>query len=202
MEHVADDRHVKAREATKRLAHRVEVEQRLRRMLVLSVSGVDDVGVRHVRDELGRTDVRMADHDHIGVVLGKRQRSVLQRLALVDGRARRAKRHRVGREALRRQVEAREGSGRRLVEQIDHESAAKRGQLLDLAVERSCDRGGSPEEAVDGVSVEIGDPEQMTARRRRVTLACDAQWCGRELSHRRPRRAGRGPVRRSRPAPR
>ena len=139
MENVADDRNVKAVEPAERLAHRVEVEKRLRRMLVLPVSGVDDVGVRHARDEIGSTDVRMTDHDHVRVVLGKRQRGVLQRLTLVDGRAGRSQRHRVGREPLRRQVEARERARRRLVEEIDDETATQRRQLLHLAVEGAGD---------------------------------------------------------------
>ena len=40
--------------------------------------------VRHLRDELRRADVRMAEDDHVRVVGGQRERGVLQGLALVD----------------------------------------------------------------------------------------------------------------------
>ena len=42
---VADDRDMQPVQAAERLAHRVEVEQRLRRMLVLAVAGVHDARV-------------------------------------------------------------------------------------------------------------------------------------------------------------
>ena len=45
VEDVADDRDVQPLEPAKRLLNRVEVEQRLRRMLILSVPRVDDVRV-------------------------------------------------------------------------------------------------------------------------------------------------------------
>ena len=46
---VADDRDVQPVEAAELLLQRVEVEQRLRRVLVLAVAGVDDVGVGDAR---------------------------------------------------------------------------------------------------------------------------------------------------------
>ena len=70
VEHVADDRDVQALEAAERLLDRVEVEQRLRRVLVLAVAGVDDVRVGDRGDELRRADLRVADHDHVRVVGG------------------------------------------------------------------------------------------------------------------------------------
>ena len=52
-------------------------------------------------------DLGVAQHDHVGVVRGQRQRRVLQRLALVDGRADGLQRHRVGRQPLRGELERR-----------------------------------------------------------------------------------------------
>jgi hypothetical protein len=63
---VADDRDVQALDSPELRVDRVEVEQRLRRMLVLAVAGVDDVCVRDASDELRRTDVRVTDDDHVG----------------------------------------------------------------------------------------------------------------------------------------
>ena len=68
VEDVADDRDVQPVEPADLLPDRVEVEQGLRRMLVLPVSGVDDVRVRHPGDELRRPDLRVPDDDHVGVV--------------------------------------------------------------------------------------------------------------------------------------
>ena len=136
VEDVADDRDRDAVEAPERLADREEVEQRLRRVLVLPVPGVDDVRAGRRGDELRRADVRMADDDHVGVVLRQRLRRVPQRLALVDRRAGGAERHRVRGEPLGGELEARERARRRLVEEVEDEPAAERRQLLHLAVER------------------------------------------------------------------
>jgi hypothetical protein len=51
VQHVTDDRDVQPFEPAELLAHRVEVEQSLCRMLVLTVAGVDDVRVGDPRDE-------------------------------------------------------------------------------------------------------------------------------------------------------
>ena len=132
---VTDDRDVEAVEPPERLAHRVEVEQRLGRVLVLAVAGIHDVGSRCLGDELRRADVRVPDHDHVGVVGGERQGRVLQRLPLVDGRAGGTQRHRVGGESLGGEIEARQRARRRFVEEVDDEAATERRQLLDLTVE-------------------------------------------------------------------
>ena len=73
VENVADDRHREPLETAERLAQRVEVEQRLRRVLVFPVTGVDDVCTRVPRDERRRTDRRMAHDDDVRIVGGKRQ---------------------------------------------------------------------------------------------------------------------------------
>ena len=63
---VADDRDVQPFEAAERLLHRVQVEERLRRMLVLPVAGVDHARIRLARDELGCADRRVAHDDDVG----------------------------------------------------------------------------------------------------------------------------------------
>ena len=85
-----------ALEPAERLLDGVQVEQRLGWMLMLAVAGVHDVRVGDARDELRRADLRVAQDDHVWVVGRERQRRVLERLALVDRRARRLQGHRVG----------------------------------------------------------------------------------------------------------
>src|SRR3984893_6280198 len=78
----ADDRDVQAIEPAELLLECVEIEQRLRRMLVLAVARVHDVRFGRTGDELRRADLRMTDDDHIRVVRPEGDCRVLQRLAL------------------------------------------------------------------------------------------------------------------------
>ena len=87
-------------------AQGVAVEQRLRRVLVLAVAGVDDRGVRPAREQARRAGVRRADHDRVGAVGRERRDGVAQRLALLDARAARDEVEDVGGEALRGELEA------------------------------------------------------------------------------------------------
>ena len=106
MENVADDRDVQSFEPAELLAHRVQVEQGLRRVLMLPVAGVHDVGVRHPCDEVRRPDLRVTDDDHVRVVGAERDRSVLERLPLVHRGPRRLNRHRVCGKPLCGELEA------------------------------------------------------------------------------------------------
>ena len=87
---VADDPDVQAVEAAEPLAQRVDVQQRLRRVLVLAVAGVDDARGRPAGDQRGGADVRRADHDQVRAVGGERLDGVLERLALLDAASREA----------------------------------------------------------------------------------------------------------------
>ena len=196
VEDVADDRDVQPLEAPERLLERVQVEQRLRRMLVLPVPGVDDVRVRAARDELRRPDRRVPHDDDVRLVGGERQGRVLQGLALVDRRSGGAERHRVRGEALGGELEARESASRGLVEQVHDRAPPQRRELLHLAVERGRERTRGLEEPLDVVALEIAHREQVPPGRRGNA----------QLSHcRRPRsRPGAGrrrprPPRRARP---
>ena len=102
----------------------------------------------------GRDDVRVADDDHIGVVRVQRQRvsfsdsplSTDEPLDLTDMTSRR--------EPLRGELEGARRSRRGLEEEVDDGAAAKRRQLLHLALER----------ALEGAR----GREQASRRRRRV----------------------------------
>ena len=79
---------LQAVERAEPLAQRVDVEQRLGRVLVLAVAGVDDRGRAPARDELRGADVRRADDDQVGPVGRERLHRVLERLALLDATSR------------------------------------------------------------------------------------------------------------------
>jgi hypothetical protein len=121
-------------------------------VLVLPVSGVDDVGLGVPRDEVRCADLRVADDDHVRVVRPERERRVLQGLALVDGGPGRLDRHRVRREPLRCELEARRRAGRRFVENVDDRAAAQRRELLHLALERASEAAGRRQQALDVVA--------------------------------------------------
>ncbi len=168
MEDVSDDCDVEPFEPSERAVHGVQVEQSLGRMLVLPVARVHDVRARVPRDEPGSADRGVADDDHVGVVGGERERRVLQRLALVHGRAGRSERHRVRREALGSELEARERARGGLVEEVHDGSPAQRRELLQLAVERGGQRFGGLEDPLDVRALEVGDREEVATRRRRA----------------------------------
>jgi hypothetical protein len=92
--------------------------------------------------------VRGADHDRGRVVGGEGRDRVLQGLALVDRRSNRLDADHVGREALGGKLEGREGSGARLVEEVDDGAAAERRHLLDVAAPDLGEALGAVEDAV------------------------------------------------------
>ena len=156
VENVADDRHRGGpRDGRGRLAQRVEVEQRLRRVLMCAVTGVDDVGGRRSGDELRRPDVGW----RTTITSGSYAPSVsavsfrdsplstdepAERTDIVSADRRFA-----------RQLEARERARRRLVEQVHDESAAQRRKLLDVALERAGEPARGAEDPLDVALVEV-----------------------------------------------
>ena len=161
MEDVSDDRHVEAGDPAELLVDRVEVEERLGRMLVRPVPRVHDVRRRHVGDDLRRADVRVAEDDDVGVVGADRERRVLQRLALVHRGARRLDRHDVRGEPLRGELEARRRARRGLEEHVHDGPALERRELLHLAVERARERACEREEPLHVVLRQICDRDEM-----------------------------------------
>ncbi len=159
---VADDPDPLSLQRVEPAAQRVDVEQRLARVLVLAVAGVDDRGVGPAGDELGGAGVRVADHDRRRFVGGEGGDRVLQRLALVDRGARRLDRDQVGREALRRQLEGGAGPRARLVEEGDDGAAAQSRHLLDVAPADLGEALGAVEDRLDLRSGELLDREQVS----------------------------------------
>ena len=158
---VADDPDVQAVELAEALAQRVDVQQRLGRVLVLAVAGVDDARRGPARDQLGGADVRGADHDQVRLVGGERLHRVLERLALLDGRAAGGEVDDVGGERLGGQLEARAGARGGLVEEVQDAPAAQRGDLLDLALGDLGEGLRAVEDALDAGPVEVLDGQQV-----------------------------------------
>ena len=82
MQDVAADGDGQARDAPLGAADRQRVEQRLRRVLVRAVAGVDDRAVDLLRQQLDRARRVMAHDDDVGPHGVERHRRVDQRLAL------------------------------------------------------------------------------------------------------------------------
>ena len=118
VQHVAADRHGEAAEPALAAADRQRVEQRLGRVLVAAVAGIDDGAIDLFGQQLHRARFGMAHDQHVGMHGVERHRRVDQRLAL-DHRADRD-RHvdDVGAEPLAGDLERGAGAGRILEEQL------------------------------------------------------------------------------------
>ena len=82
MQHVAADRHGQAFESPDAAADGQGIEQRLGRVLVLAVAGVDDRAGHLARQQLGRTRGLVAHDQQVGLHGVEGHRGVDQRLAL------------------------------------------------------------------------------------------------------------------------
>ena len=169
---------------------REHVEQRLGRVLVLAVAGVDHRRGGPAGDQLRGAGVGRADHDRRRVVGRQRLDGVLERLALVDARAgeRMLTTSALRRLAASSKLELVRVLG--LVEEVDDRAAAERRDLLDLAARDLGEGLGPVEDALDRGAVEIVDRDQVASRCR---SCCRSAWL---------RRRGRSSPRRRRRSPR
>ena len=111
-------------------ADRQRVEQRLRRMFMGAVAGVDDRAIDLARQQMRRARLRVAHDDDVGTHGVERHGRVDQRLALAFRGLRDRHVHHVGAEPLAGDLERRLRAGRGLVEQIDLRAPAQIGPLL------------------------------------------------------------------------
>ncbi len=154
MQNVAADGHDQPLDAALVAADGKRIEQRLGRMLVRAVAGIDHRTVDLLGQEFDRAGGVMAHHDDVRVHGVERDRGVDQRLALAHGGGADRHVHDVGAEPFARELEGGLGAGRDLEEQVDECSPAQRNLLLvDLAVE------------VDEVLSEIEQPQNLLARK-------------------------------------
>ena len=149
---VAADRHDQAGDPALAALDGQRVEQRLGRVFVRAVAGVDDGGIDDLGQQVRRAGLVVAHDQQVAVHGVQRGRGVDQRLALVHrGRGDRHVDH-VGAEALAGQFEAGAGAGAVLEEQVDQGAAAQQVALgLAGAVEQH---------------VALGEVEQLADRGR------------------------------------
>ena len=133
MQDVAADRHDEARDAALVAADGQRVEQRLGRMLVRAVAGIDHRAVDLLRQKMHRARRVVAHDDDVGPHGVERHRGVDQRLALLHRGGRHRHVHHVGAEPLAGELEGGLRAGRGLEEEVDLGAAAQgRFLLLDL----------------------------------------------------------------------
>ena len=144
------------------LAHGEAVEQRLGRVLVPAVAGVDHVGpldpARHLVWRPGR---RVPDDHGVDAHRLDRLHGVAQALALLDRRVGHRQREHVGRQPLGRRLERQPGAGGLLEEQRRHDLAAQRRDLGHGAALHFGEGLGDPQDLGDAVGIEVGDREQV-----------------------------------------
>ena len=130
------------------------VEQRLGRVLVRAVAGVDHRAIDFLRQQFDGAGGVVAHHQDVRMHGVERHRRVDERLALADRGVAHRHVHHVGAEPLAGEFERGLGAGRGLEEQVDLGAAAQRGALLlDLPVE------------VDELLGEIEQPGDLLARK-------------------------------------
>ncbi len=119
-------------------AHRVEIEQRLRRMRVTAVAGVDDVPVENQRDAARKSGLRMPHDDHVHAHRGERDCRVLDRLAFAQTRLARPNRDDVGAQAFLRERERGHRARALLEEHVDARDAVEEPAAAARVRNRRC----------------------------------------------------------------
>ena len=175
MQQVAADRHGEPGDAAFAPADGEGIQQRLGRVLVAAVAGIDHRAAHVPRQQGHGTAVVVADHQHVGMHGVERHRRVDQRLALLDRG--RADRHvdDVGTQPLAGQLERGQRPGRVLEEQVDLRQAAQQVELLFRPAAELGIGVGPLQQILDLVRFEALDAEEV--------LAAEA---GAEIVHVRP----------------
>ena len=137
MKNVAADGDGEALDAAEVAPDRQRIEQRLGRMLMRAVAGVDHRAIDLAGEEMHRARVMVPHHQNVRPHGVQRHGGVDQRLALFDARRRDRHVHHVRPKSLAGEFERRLRAGRGLEEQIDLGASAQSGALLlDLPRDR------------------------------------------------------------------
>ena len=133
MQNVAADRDNQTFDAPLAPPDRQGIEQRLRRVLMRPVSGVDDGAFHLLGQKMHRARVVVAHDDQVGAHGVQRRRRVDQRLALFYRRGCDRHVHHIGAEPFARELEGGLRAGGGLVEEIDLRAPGEHAALfLDL----------------------------------------------------------------------
>ena len=124
VEDVAHDGDRQPRDAPEVSADRQQIEERLGRVLVTAVAGIEDRAAQVPGEEVAGPGGGMADDDRVGSHRLEVPRRVRQRLALAGARGGGADVDGVRREAFRGDLERGASARAHLVEQVDHRFAA------------------------------------------------------------------------------
>ncbi len=136
MEDIAADRHDESFDAPLVTANGERIEERLRRMLVTAVAGIDHRAIHLLGQQLDRAGRMVAYHEDVGAHGVQRHRRVDQGLAFLHRGGRDRHVHHVGAEPFSGELEGALRPGRGLEEKIDQGAAAEVVALLgDLAAE-------------------------------------------------------------------
>ena len=162
MSDVAHDADLQAVEVVLVLPDGVQVEQRLRRMLVLAVARVNDACRRMLGNDARCARMLVADDDHVDLVRVERFHRIDEAFALHRARGGAAKIQAVARKALLCQLKRRARARGRLVEHVHDREALERGDLLDLALIDLGQRFGRLENRHDvGIGILIDVDEML-----------------------------------------
>ena len=149
VQHITADRDGEAAQPVLAAADRQRVEQRLRRVLVTAVAGIDDGAIDLLRQQLHGARFGMAHHQHIGMHRVQRHRRVDQGLAFAHRRSLHRHVDDIGAEPLAGDLERGAGARRILEEAVDQGAAAQRRRLLVGAAVELDGAVGEVEDVVD-----------------------------------------------------
>ena len=165
MQDVAADGDDQALDAAFVPADGERIEQRLGRVLVAAVAGIDHRAVDLLRQELDRAGRMMAHHEQVGPHGVQRHRRIDQGLALLHRRGADRHVHHVGAEPLAGKLEGALGPGRGFEEEIDQGAAA---QIVAFLVDLPAELGGlfgQVEQRRDLGARKAFDSKQMAVRK-------------------------------------
>ncbi len=165
---IAADRHDEALDARFVAADGERIEQRLRRVLVAAVAGIDHRAVDLLGQELDRARRMMAHHEEVGAHGVQGHRRIDQGLALLDRRGADRHVHHVGAKPLAGKLEGALGPGRSLEEEIDQGAAA---QIVAFLVDLPAELGGlfgKIEQRRDFGARKAFDSKKMAVRKGKV----------------------------------
>ena len=158
---VADDGDAESGEPALVFHHREGVEQRLRRVLVHAVAGVDDLRAADARQQVARPGRGVTHHDHVGRHRFEIEGGVDERLAFHHARSRDRHIQGVGAQPLLGDLEGGARARARLEEQVHHGPPPQRGHLLDGALRDLLHGDGRVEDEEDLFRRQVGDAEQV-----------------------------------------